>query len=188
MKRLPCRKNRKAVVYFVVALAAFFPVVPFAQLRPIPLEYQVKAVYVYNFLKFVDWPPGTFETQSDPIHVCVIGDHPVGKALEPIESQIARGRSIQLHRLEPRDKATSCQVLFVGIRNAHFATTLLKQLEKLPVLTVSDLDHFLTLGGMISFVIEENRVVLQINLRKIRAANLQISAKILEIASRVIVE
>lgn len=162
--------------------------VSFAQNRPMPLEYQVKAVYVYNFLKFVDWPPETFDGESDPIHVCVMGEHPLRTALKPIEEQTARRRTIRLHDLAPQAGFTHCQVLFVGIEDSHLTPLLLRSAAGKPILTVSDVPNFMELGGMIGFVIENGRVALEINLRQIRASNLEISAKVLEIASTVVMD
>lgn len=179
-------RTRVLWLWITAVVCGYWPTAPLAE--PMPLEYQVKAVYIYNFLRFVDWPPDTFATESDPIQVCVVGEHPVGRALAPIETQAARGRAIQLHILEPRSQFKHCQVLFIGTRNANLASTLLEQVENTPVLTVSDMDRFVALGGMIGFVIKEDHVSLEINLREIRAADLRISAKVLEIASTVIAD
>lgn len=186
MNSIQCLKN--TLVSLIACLPLMGPAFSSAQTTSKSLEYQVKAVYVYNFLKFVDWPPGTFSAETDPINVCVIGEHPIGDALEPIEKQTARGRPIRLHRLNPHTRVQNCQVVFVGALNSQQASTLLQSTANARALTVSDVPHFIELGGMIGFVIDGGRVALEINLREIRASQLEISAKVLEIASTVIMD
>lgn len=183
---------RRLVLHVTLAFAAFLAVCgpsnSTAQTEPSTLQYQVKAVYVYNFLKFVDWPSGTFKHEQDPINVCVIGKHPIGKALEPIKNQTAKRRPIQLLHLTFRDDVAHCQVLFVAKADPRRAATLFEKAAQASVLTVSDMEDFIDLGGMIGFVIQDDRVLLEINLQKTRAAKLEISAKVLEIASTVVMD
>src|SRR6202046_3799900 len=85
-------------------------------------EYQVKAAFLYNFAKFVEWPPEAFKTAKDPILVCVLGRNPFGNALEDaIRGKSIAGRTFAYRRVSDAESASACQILFVGSEESkHF--------------------------------------------------------------------
>jgi hypothetical protein len=158
-------------------------------------EYQVKAGYLYNFTKFTDWPAGTFASASAPLVIGIVGEDPFGKTMD----DLVKGEVVDLHplvikRLQPGDDLRSCQVLFICRNEKDQMPALLQKLKGSPVLTVSDTNGFADEGGMINFVIVEEKVTveekeiveekvkLEINQAAAEGAGLQISAKLLEIA------
>ena len=149
-------------------------------------EYQVKAVYLYNFTKFTDWPANTFASASAPLVIGIVGEDPFGKTLD----DLVKGEVVDLHplvikRLQPGDDLRYCQVLFICRNEKDQMSALLQKLKGSPVLTVGDTNGFAEEGGMINFVIVEETVKLEINQAAAEEAGLQISAKLLKIARTV---
>lgn len=146
-----------------------------------PSEYQVKAAFLYNFAKFVEWP--ALANPAFPITMCVLGKDPFGKALESVmEGKTVNGRPIVIRRTNDLAVARSCQVLFLSASEAGRAGEIVKGLRDASVLTVSDLDRFTEAGGVIALVMEGQRVRFRINSKAAAFANLKISSKLLQLA------
>jgi hypothetical protein len=145
-----------------------------------PTEYQVKAAYLANFARFVEWPRGAI-ADDNPIPVCVVGQDPFGPALDAALS----GESVDRHPLVPRRiggmrEVDGCRILFVPSSEALMGSVV--PAERLPILTVSDAPGFLKRGGMIEFVLDANRVRFKINLAAARTAGLNLSSELLRVA------
>jgi len=141
------------------------------------VEYKIKAGYLYNFTKFVTWSVDNAET----FNLCILGDDPFGKLIDPIEQRSVMGRPIKLFRfdsLKSKDKEPLCHILFVSssIKDTldvrDFGNTLV----------VGESGEFIAQGGMIGFVNKQDKIKLQINLKTIKQSGLKISAKLLEVA------
>jgi hypothetical protein len=147
-----------------------------------PSEYQVKAVFLYNFVKFVEWP-ATPAGQEGPIEICVLGKDPFGGALERVvEGKTVNARQIVIRRIGEIAAARSCQVLFVSASEAGRVSELTKAIRGRNVLTVSGIDRFCERGGIITFLMEGQRVRFQINPKMATSAGLKISSKLLQLA------
>ena len=144
-------------------------------------EFQVKAAFVYNFIKFVQWPPESFVTASSPISVCVFGRDPLEEALYSLEGKSAQGRGLLARRISGLAEADRCQVLFLGRSERESVRNILKGV-KVGVLTVGDMQSFAASGGMINFVMVENRVSFEINVEAAEKARLKISSQLLRLA------
>lgn len=140
------------------------------------LEAKVKAAYLYNFTKFVDWPSLPVEA----ITICVVGADAVGDILNELSSRQAKGRPLKIERGRLVDFA-HCQVLFIGGSEGNMADLLIRS-QRGGILTVSDAADFARRGGVIGFYSEGGRIKLEINPETARAANLRISAKLMEVA------
>jgi hypothetical protein len=143
-------------------------------------EYQVKAVFLYNFAQFVEWPASAFPDSAGPLVICVLGEDPFGPYLD----ETVRGETVQAHPLIVQrsrhvEEIRSCHILFVGQQEQERLDEILGTLKGRPALTVSDAEGFAKRGGMIRFVTERNRIRLRINLQAARAANLTLSSKLL---------
>ena len=150
-------------------------------------EYQVKAAFLYNFAKFVEWPPGSFSNASAPLQICVFGRDPFGDELRTITSE----KTVNGHRLEVRhvadlQHARSCHILFVASSETP-VKLILEGLRGASVLTVGDSKGFAEQGGMISFVLENDRVQFEVSRKAADEAGLKISSKLLSVAKLVIV-
>jgi hypothetical protein len=146
-------------------------------------EYEVKAAFLYNFVKFVDWPSQAFPAPSTPFRVCVLGRDPFGDALQRIvQGKSVSGRSIFSTSLQFPTQARSCHILFVSRANPETLSLALEAIRDLPVLSVSESADFLRLGGMINFVLEQDRVRFEINLEAAERHHLKLSSKLLAVA------
>jgi hypothetical protein len=146
-------------------------------------EYQVKAVFLFNFAQFVDWPAAAFPASDTPLVICVLGNDPFGDALDQtVRNERLGGRPFQVRRHRSVDEITTCHILFISRSEANRPEAILASLKQRPILTVSDADGFAQRGGMIRFVTDRNRIRLQLNLAAAEAAHLTISSKLLRAA------
>jgi hypothetical protein len=171
---------RTAVVIFSLISVAVFS--GFAQ-NPPPTEYQIKAAFLYNFAKFVRWPSQTLAQPDSPIVIGVLGDNVFGDDLEhTIHDKTFNNHPFQFKEFHSVTDATNCQILFISTSEQERLPKILNGLRGTGVLTVSEMDHFIEAGGMIKFVIEENRVRFQINNEAAVKEGLTISPKLLSLA------
>jgi hypothetical protein len=146
-------------------------------------EYQVKAAFLYNFAKFVEWPPEAFKTPKDPILVCVLGRNPFGNALEEaIRGKSIAGRPFAYRHVSDAESASACQILFVGSEESKHFRSLLESLKPMGILTVGEAQGFAADGGVINFKLDEGRVRFEINVAAAEHQQLHISAKLLSLA------
>lgn len=184
MKRKKEKGKRKKKTLRLCVLSLFF-LFPFAFFlradEGAPLEYQVKAAFLLNFTKFVEWPDSAFAGPDAPITICILGEDPFGKALDQIvEGESIGNRKVVVNRIKHAPSPKSCQALFVADSQRDTAKTLA---EAGPgVLTVGESVRFLSDGGIISFVIERGRVRFDINVDAANKANLKVSSKLLKVA------
>jgi hypothetical protein len=156
-----------------------------AETRP-PGEYQIKAAFLYNFAKFIDWPAESFASESAPFTICILGDNPFGKGFDPIRSKTVKNRPVAVREIDDAASAGGCQVVFISASEQPGLRAVLEMLGHRSVLTVSDMKGFAQAGGMISFVTEDDKVRFEINLRAANPAKLKISSQLLKLARRVI--
>lgn len=150
-----------------------------AQPHP-PTEYQIKAVFLYNFVHFVDWPPPAQPHQGQPFCIGVLGTDPFGGALDQaVRGETVNGNPLVVRRFRSLDEVRGCQMLFVSRSESWRMDRILRELQGQSILVVSDAEHFALDGGMIQFVTENNKVRLRINVLAARAAKLAISSKLL---------
>jgi len=145
-----------------------------------PTEYQVKAVFVYNFSHFVEWPAQAFSGPKEPFVIGTLGGDPFGARLD----EAVRGEQIDQHPLLVRhfrnvDEIGDCRILYIDSSVGPQLKQILAALDHHSTLTVSELDGSSQSGVMIQFVTENNRIRLRINVDSARAAGLTISSKLL---------
>lgn len=155
---------------------------------PISKEYQVKAAFLFNFTKFVEWPSERFSSRDTPIVIAVLGRNPFGDELEKlVRNRLVDGRPVVVQPLLSAEEAKSgvadFHVLFVAAgEEAHFAD-LLKIVPLVGVLTVGESDRFASFGGTVTFVVVESRVRFEINRAAAEAAGLKLSAQLQKLAA-----
>lgn len=146
-------------------------------------EYDVKAAFLYNFVKFVEWPAGAFAEERSPVEICVYGGDPFGRSLDDvIKGEAVQGRGLSIRRPASATGLDGCHVLFIAAVERERVAEALAAVGGRPVLTVGDSDGFLRAGGMINFVLDEGRVRFRINEEVARRARLTISSKLLRLA------
>jgi hypothetical protein len=145
-----------------------------------PSEYQMKAAFLYNFAKFVDWPPQTLPENS-PVIIGVLGSDPFDGALETtLRNKLVNGHPLVSRRIKSASDATECHILFISSSEKKRWPEISAALAGSSVLTVSEnWDHFTDAGGMIYFFMENRRVCFDINAEAAGRVSLKISSKLL---------
>jgi hypothetical protein len=148
-------------------------------------EYQLKALYLFNFAKFVEWPESAFSNPGAPLVIGVLGENPFGDLLETT----VQGKALNRHPLEVREirapnEVTNCHILFISGSEKKHLPEILKGLQNTPILTVSEMDRFTENGGMINFVWVDKKVHFQINDPVAKAAGLKIGSKLLGLSAK----
>jgi hypothetical protein len=174
------------VLGFAIFLAGGVTVGPgnsvFAQSREVS-EYQVKAAFLYNFAKFVEWPPENSGKASDPITICIVGEDPFGNILnESFEGKTVRGRRLVIWRLRPDEELKGCQIAFFSSAERNHLKSILQTVNREGVLTVGETGGFAALGGIVNFIREDEKVHFEVNVDAAQRANLKISSKLLSLA------
>ncbi len=150
-------------------------------------EDQVKAAYLFNFAKFVEWPQETFPDATAPIRLCVLNDLTIGSALSQIvKDKHILGRSIVVVPIQTGEQGRSCQILFINSAQNWQIEHILKVLQGASVLTVGEATGFVEKGGIVNFVIQDDQVHFQVNHRAATQNRLQMSARLLGVAKLVI--
>lgn len=167
----------------VAALGLSCGILGFESARAAPTPTQVEAVFLFNFSQFVDWPPNSFRDDHAPLVIGVLGADPFGATLdEVVRDETVNGHALVVQRFRRIEDVSDCQILFVSRSEHNRLEQILSSLHGRSILTVSDLDEFARAGGMIRFVMMENKVRLRINVEAARAAGLTISSKLLQSA------
>jgi hypothetical protein len=150
-------------------------------------EYRVKAAFIFHFAQLVDWPPDTQTTTDNSLVLCTLGEDPFQGALEgTVAGKTIGNRVMRIRHLgEPQDMQ-ACQIAFLGKAQSKRIPILVAGLHNAPVLTVGESAGFLGDGGMICFLLEENKVRFDINLNAAESANLKIGSRLLILAEHVV--
>ena len=149
-------------------------------------EYQVKAVYLFNFGQFVEWPAQSYPSQNAPFVIGVVGRDPFGKTLDDVvRGESLRGRPFVVRRFKDASEIEDCHILFIARSEADRLDQTLEVTRGRNVLTVTDIQGAERRGAMIVLVSQENRVRMRINLSAARASNLVISSNLLRPAELV---
>ena len=175
---------RAAVLLLAASLGAR---VLHAQALGGPVEYQVKAAYLLNFTRYVEWPDQAFTSPTAPIDICVLGNDPFDGALEQaVAGRLTRGRPLLVQVKRTAAEARYCPVVFVPAATWRRSPGVLEQLRGHGVLTVGDSKEFAQAGGIIGFVIEQASVRFVVNLGARDRAGLHISSRMLALAQDLI--
>lgn len=153
-----------------------------AQAMPTP-EYQVKAVFLYHFTQFVEWPGSAFPDAQAPLVIGVVGDDPFGAYLDEIvRGEAVNGHPLVVQRYRRAEEIGPSHILFVSPSEEHRLEEIFSRARGRPLLTVGDADEFAREGGIIQFVTERGKIRLRVNADAARIANLRISSRLLSLA------
>jgi len=148
-------------------------------------EYQVKAAYILNFARFVEWPADVLPASS-PLTIAIVGDDPFDGSLdELLRSKTANGHPLRLKHFHWNDVITECEIVFISASEELHLAQILRFLAAQSVLTISDIDRFSLRGGIIEFRMVGNRVRFDVNRDPAIAARINISSKLLSVARAV---
>jgi hypothetical protein len=175
-------KNFLRTLALVWALIA----VPSLQAQGVkPTDYDVKAAYLYNFGRFVEWP-SSVTTKSDVFNICILGQDPFGSALDhTFAGETISGKGIATKRISTPQEAVNCQILFMSSAEEGRLNKIIEAIDKGAVLTVSDMPQFSQRGGMIQFVLDGKKVRFEVNLTAVQRAGLTLSSELLKVATNV---
>jgi hypothetical protein len=146
-------------------------------------EYQIKAAYLFNLAKFVEWPSAAFNSVDEPFAICVLGRNPFGGLLE----EVVRGKTIGNRPFQVREVSTaqqggSCHILFISSSEQKRVRSLMDEMKGSMTLTVGETDNFLADGGVVNLKLKDSRVRIEINPGCAERAKLRISSKLLSLA------
>jgi YfiR/HmsC-like len=146
-------------------------------------ESQIKAGFLFNFTKFVEWPSEAFADSGVPIVLGIVGDNPVTELLiETAAGKTVNGRAVIVQRFKEGQDPRTCHILFISASQEKHVPQILERTKGSPILTVSETSGFAQSGGMIDFVVEGNKIRLEINLDAAARSQLKISAKVIAVA------
>ena len=169
-------------VWLAAGAAATVPADSLAQ-SPASPEYQLKAVFLFNFAQFVEWPASAFPGPDAPLVIGILGEDPFGPYLdETVRGEKVNDRPLVVRRFRSVEEISTCHILFISGREMGRLRGILDSLRGRSILTVGDVEGFATRGGMIRFITDQNRIRFRINLDAAKAADLTISSKLLRAA------
>ncbi len=150
---------------------------------PVAVEYQLKAAFLFNFTKFVEWPADVYSSDQDPFVIGILGGNPFGSFLEDVAAgEKVNGHPLVISYFKNTNEIKRCQILFINKTGQYNVSDILSDLKGKSVLTVGDTPDFLKLGGMVRFFINaSNKVQLQLNPDIAKTVRLQISSKLLRL-------
>jgi hypothetical protein len=177
------RAFRKTFLFLVALSCGLVPCL--AGTQGVAPEYEVKAAFLFNFTKFVEWPPSAFTDEHSLLKICVLGENPFGKTLRSLTDDEVGGRRLSLVHPESLNNLESCHVLYVSRSERERLGPVLAALRNAPVLTVGDTPGFIDQGGMINFILEGSKVRFDVNQEAAERAGLKISSRLLALAKHV---
>jgi hypothetical protein len=194
-RRLPCfgplcglarLDLRQAVVAracgWFLAIAVMISGLPSLAQEPMPLDYQVKAAFLVNFPKYVDWPANTFAEPNSPIVVAVFGDDNVADEFQSMiqDGLVISGHPVVLKKItKEAEIGRDCQILYIAASERPEIPNILAKVQGLGILTVGETEGFLESGGIINLVPKNHKIRLQVNLTAAGRAHLKISSRLL---------
>jgi hypothetical protein len=145
-------------------------------------EYQIKAVFLYNFVQFVEWPDTAFTNAAEPLKIGVLGEDPFGAALdEAVRGETVRSRGLVVKRAQRLAELADCQLVFFAKEEAWQVSAHLDKVSERPLLTVGDTPDFARRGGVIAFYSEGKKIRFELNVGLARKLGLKISSELLEL-------
>jgi hypothetical protein len=157
--------------------------VPLSAQSPVSKEYQIKAVFLFNFAQFVKWPTAVFASPDEPFRIGILGSDPFDSFLDAtVQGEKVDGHPLVIQRYTNVAEIKDCQILFISRSESERMEDIISGLKGRSVLTVADSEGFIKSGGVVLLSKEENKIRLLINLEAAKKANLSISSKLLRLA------
>lgn len=200
-------KNKVYILVILILFAALFATPAMAADSKLNREQQIKAAFIYNFIKFVDWPKEKIADSND-ITIGIIGKNPFGNAFEAVKGKEIKNNKLVIkyfpqleqykakHKDEYKDEykdkyqgaLKKCYILFICSSEKEHLKEIINFIKGSSVLTIGDMDGFLAAGGVIKFTMEEKKVRFEINVTAAKRAKLKIRSQLLRLAKRVVEE
>jgi hypothetical protein len=177
----PTRRSIRLIAILVAAIA--FPAQLAWSQSSGATGYEVKTAFLFNFAKFIDWPPRSFASPQSPFTICVLGQNPFGNILDDtLQGKMIGDRPLAVRRLRDKTEARQCQMVFISSSESAHLAEIIGSLNGANVLLVSEMNGFAALGGTIEFTIDDNHVGFTINTDAVGRSGLKFSSKLLALA------
>ncbi|MGX5200552.1 YfiR family protein [Aliikangiella sp. IMCC44632] len=144
---------------------------------------KIKAAYLYNFIKYIELPANPILNDAEVFTVCVLGKNTLGSALEELSGKLAKSKPVKIAIVSHPSQASLCHLVFVSRTEEHHIRSVIRSLNQRAILSVSDINEFASLGGIIGFKQEAQRIKIEINLKQAKLSGIKISALLLEVAT-----
>ncbi len=146
-------------------------------------EADLKAALFFKIAKFTRWPASAFKLPTSDLNLCVLGEDELSDSMKTLEDQLVHGRRLRVRSIgEPVDVLDDCQAVYVATNSQEQLEAVIGTVSKHPVLTVGDKENFRALGGILAFVLDENRMRFRINLSSAERSGLEFNAQLLQLA------
>jgi YfiR/HmsC-like len=147
------------------------------------VEYPVKLAFLYNFTKFIEWPPASYRDADAPLAICIVGRDPFSPEIEgDLRTRIVGRHPVEVLGLRPTDTLSACHMVFIPVTEKNRADRIVRDLKGSSTLTVGESEGFAGLGGIINLTVEGSKVHFEINELAAQRAGLKISSKLLSLA------
>ena len=172
------------IIAIVLVTIIVFSVSPMARAQASPPgEYELKAAFLFNFAKFIDWPADSFASSQSPFTICVLGLDPFGNILEDdLQGKMIGNRPLAVRRIKDKAGVRLCQIEFVSSSESAHLAEVIGSLQSANVLLVGETNGFAASGGTIEFTLEDNHVRFTINIDAVGRSGLKFSSKLLSLA------
>jgi hypothetical protein len=169
--------------FFIIACWVFWNPSQALSVNEGNAEYPVKLAFLYNFTKFVEWPPNSYRDPGAPLAICIVGEDPFSPYLEvELRSRTVGGHPVEVRRLRPSDILSACHIVFIPVTEKNQAARIVSDLKGSSTMTVGEIEGFAVQGGIINFTVEDNRLHFEVNTLAAERAGLKISSKLLSLA------
>ncbi len=177
--------NRKfAPIFMLILIAAAVVTLPVRGQDRKPGEYEVKAVFIYNLAKFIEWPDQSLDNSST-LTLYILGDDPFGTDLDAIRDKLIKGKKVAVKRIDSPDALKNAGILFISSSEKERLRDILKGITGLPILTIGDTKSFAQSGVMVNFYIENSKIRFEINLEAANLAGLKFSSNLLRMGTMI---
>ena len=180
------RQTLLILFFLILYTGAFALSVATAHQTDMEVEYKIKAAFLLNFAKFINWPKEAFSDNRQTFKICVLGHDPFDPTMAGIESHSIDNRDIILYRTDRVDQTRDCHLLFISSSETNNLQTIHGTLADHSIITVSDINDFARSGGIIEFIRKGNKLTFKINLKQARKKGLNIDSSLLNLATEVI--
>ena len=187
-KGMAKRLHKFSIRFIIIALGVMIMILN-AQAQDLkPSEYGVKAAFLYNFAKFVEWPEESFKDDSSTLNLGILGVDPFGPVLDVLKDKMVKGRKITIKRSKNMEDLKGCHMLFISASEKGNLKQILNALRDSNVLTVSEVERFANHGGIVNFIRVDNKIQFEINPEAAQRNKLKISSQLLRLARIVATE
>ncbi len=150
--------------------------------KPKNKEYHIKAAFLLNFVKFMEWPSHISTDTSPLLTICILGNDPFDEALKSIENKIVKEKKLVIKRASRLEDVKECQILFISSSEKKKLSEIFTKIDDRPILTVAETKNFCQSGGVVNFIIVKGKVRFEINVDAAERSGLKISSKLLKLA------